>query len=177
MISSTERMRNWRHKNPEKARAAVRRWRAANPEKARAKYRKWLAANPEKARAATNNWRSNNREKVRSTDRIWYARNKDRVNANRRKEYAKNQQERCEKISQKRRERKQKLVDILGGKCADCGYNEFLDALEFDHVRNKTVQIAPLISGGSWERVLEEAQKCELVCANCHRVRTAKRRE
>ncbi|KKM94799.1 hypothetical protein LCGC14_1194780 [marine sediment metagenome] len=156
MTSSTKRMQAWRRKNPEKARVAARRWRAKNLEKARAKCRKWQEENPEKAQAATNNWRSNNREKVRSTDRIWYAR---------------------EKISQKRRERKQKLVDILGGKCADCGYNEFLDALEFDHVRNKTVQIAPLISGGSWERVLEEAQKCELVCANCHRVRTAERRK
>ncbi len=176
MTPSTKRMQAWRRKNPEKARVAARRWRAKNLEKARAKCRKWQEENPEKAQAATNRWRGNNREKVRCTDRIWYARNKDRISIKRRQKYTENKQQHCKEVNQKRREQKQKLVDILGGKCVDCGYDEFLDALEFDHLKDKTAQMARLI-GKSWERALEEAQKCEVVCANCHRVRTATRRK
>lgn len=58
----------------------------------------------------------------------------------------------------------------------DCGYNVRPEALQFDHVGDdKSFNVA----GGrdaSWEKVLEEIEKCEVVCANCHAVRTADRR-
>jgi hypothetical protein len=58
--------------------------------------------------------------------------------------------------------------------CVDCG-EEDLVVLEFDHLRDKTHNVAYLIRCGSWPRVLEEIAKCEVVCANCHRRRTARR--
>ncbi|KKM26834.1 hypothetical protein LCGC14_1580840 [marine sediment metagenome] len=74
--------------------------------------------------------------------------------------------------------RKQKLVDFYGGKCVDCGYDKHLAALEFDHVRGeKDCDIAIMLtSGAGWEALVAEANKCDLVCANCHRVRTSARR-
>lgn len=58
--------------------------------------------------------------------------------------------------------------------CVDCGERDVL-VLEFDHLRDKTHNIAYLIRCGSWERVLAEIAKCEVVCANCHGRRTARR--
>ena len=74
-----------------------------------------------------------------------------------------------------RRRKKQKLVEMFGGKCADCGYGAHWAALQFDHL--DPAQKKFTISGGAgiakeWNTLVEEARKCELVSANCHAVRT-----
>jgi hypothetical protein len=48
--------------------------------------------------------------------------------------------------------------------------------LEFDHLRDKAFDIGRHLSRRSWQSVLGEMAKCEVVCANCHRRRTARRR-
>ena len=59
--------------------------------------------------------------------------------------------------------------------CVDCGE---LDAvvLEFDHLRDKSFDVAQSLPYRSWQSILDEIAKCEVVCANCHRRRTARRR-
>lgn len=48
--------------------------------------------------------------------------------------------------------------------------------MDFDHVSGvKTANISDLLSG-SEERLLAELRFTELVCANCHRLRTQARR-
>ena len=47
--------------------------------------------------------------------------------------------------------------------------------LEFDHLRDKTSNVSYLIGSGQLKRVKQEIAKCEVVCANCHRRRTARR--
>lgn len=73
---------------------------------------------------------------------------------------------------------KAKVEEIkMASGCVDCGYNEHPEALEFDHVRGeKLFNVASGIRK-AWSKVLEEIAKCEVVCANCHRIRTANRRE
>lgn len=78
------------------------------------------------------------------------------------------------------------LVDgiKLARGCADCGYRAHACALQFDHLpgREKRGEVARLASAcfGSFEtrraRLLAEIAKCEVVCANCHAVRTQQRR-
>jgi hypothetical protein len=59
--------------------------------------------------------------------------------------------------------------------CADCGYDKHPEALQFDHVRGrKLFNIATHVTD-RWERLLAEIAKCEVVCANCHSVRTYRR--
>ena len=61
--------------------------------------------------------------------------------------------------------------------CADCGYRAHHIALEFDH-RPGTEKLFNV----SWrtahnaEKVWAEVAKCDVVCANCHQIRTHKRR-
>jgi hypothetical protein len=60
--------------------------------------------------------------------------------------------------------------------CADCGESDPV-VLEFDHVQTgKTANVAKLVYSASVQRILDEIRLCEVVCANCHRRRTANRR-
>lgn len=61
--------------------------------------------------------------------------------------------------------------------CSDCGYKEHPAALDFDHLpgTEKLFNIGTSIATKPLRVVLAEIEKCEVVCANCHRVRTAKR--
>ena len=62
--------------------------------------------------------------------------------------------------------------------CMDCGYNAHPAALEFDHVRGKKeFNIGEQIGNRSRETLWEEIAKCDVVCANCHNIRTAIRRQ
>ncbi len=58
--------------------------------------------------------------------------------------------------------------------CIDCGENDPV-VLEFDHrvPADKFKSVSTMISGHySWRRVLDEIQKCDIRCANCHRRKT-----
>jgi len=63
--------------------------------------------------------------------------------------------------------------------CVDCGYNKHPAALEFDHVNSeeKRFNIGEEVGCLSREELWAEIAKCEVVCANCHAIRTATRRE
>jgi hypothetical protein len=58
--------------------------------------------------------------------------------------------------------------------CIDCGEDDPL-VLEFDHVGEKSFNIAEGLLRRKFETLLAEIAKCEVVCANCHRRRTTRR--
>lgn len=66
-----------------------------------------------------------------------------------------------------------------GRPCTDCGHAFHPVAMHWDHLpgRSKTADLAALARRGSRKRVLDEIAKCELVCANCHAIRSHRRRE
>lgn len=55
--------------------------------------------------------------------------------------------------------------------CIDCGYNAHPAALDFDHVRGEKKRNVSLFST-TQKGLLEEIAKCDVRCANCHRVKT-----
>lgn len=60
--------------------------------------------------------------------------------------------------------------------CVDCGERYPSYVMDFDHVHgDKFANIAHLKTG-SLERLIGEMGKCDIVCANCHRLRTMTRR-
>jgi len=62
--------------------------------------------------------------------------------------------------------------------CSDCGYKEHPAALDFDHLPGhvKRRDISRLLRMHRNTLVVELA-KCEVVCSNCHRVRTWQRNQ
>jgi hypothetical protein len=60
--------------------------------------------------------------------------------------------------------------------CSDCGEVDPV-VLEFDHLRDKAFDVAPALPYRNWSSILAEIEKCDVVCANCHRRRTARRNE
>jgi hypothetical protein len=122
--------------------------------------KKWDAAHPEAIRDKNRRWQVRHR----AWKKEWIRRNHDRVRA----------QERArEKI--KLRERKQALVNAKGGCCCKCGYNKCLAALEFHHRdrASKTFEVSArnilALSQADVPLLFKEAEKCDLLCANCHR--------
>lgn len=63
--------------------------------------------------------------------------------------------------------------------CTDCGGIFHPHAMEFDHIGDDKLTAVAHIVTLCWsvEKLEAEIAKCELVCANCHRVRTWTRRE
>lgn len=66
---------------------------------------------------------------------------------------------------------KKTLVSSKGGKCQICGYSRCLVALDFHHIDESTkkFELSQRDLTRNWKLILEEAGKCLLVCANCHR--------
>ena len=62
--------------------------------------------------------------------------------------------------------------------CMDCGRAFPPECMDYDH-RPGEIKVANVswMKGRRWERVLAEIAKCDLICANCHRIRTKKREE
>jgi cyanophycinase-like exopeptidase len=69
------------------------------------------------------------------------------------------------------------IQDLKSRPCTDCGGYYHYSVMEFDHIgKNKVGSISAMVrDNGSLERIKEEIEKCELVCANCHRLRSFKR--
>ena len=62
--------------------------------------------------------------------------------------------------------------------CRDCGYRAHPAALHFDHLpgSEKVEDIAKLTYMATLAVLMAEIAKCEVVCANCHAIRTVERR-
>ena len=74
-------------------------------------------------------------------------------------------------VANRRKSIRQRLIDYKGGSCVLCGYNRCINALDLHHLDASQKEFG-ISSGGitrSWTRVQAEADKCILVCANCHR--------
>lgn len=100
----------------------------------------------------TKKWYLKNKErlilKARKNNKIYFARNREYINQFK-----------------------------LAKGCIDCGYNLNAVALDFDHLNDKEHNISRMSRlYFSLEAIKKEIEKCEVVCSNCHRVRTEKRR-
>ena len=62
--------------------------------------------------------------------------------------------------------------------CADCANRFPSYVMQFDHrdPSNKKYTVTRMIGRAGRAKILEEAMKCDIVCANCHRARTYLRR-
>jgi hypothetical protein len=115
----------------------------------------------------TQAWRDANPERARKYRTDWYEKNKAAEipkALERKRRYIK----RNAAITRAERERP----------CADCGVTYPYHVMDFDHIGDdKTAGIAAMVQQPVSEKKLrEEIAKCEVVCSNCHRIRTYERR-
>src|SRR5215210_4278981 len=72
---------------------------------------------------------------------------------------------------QRGRQRRRLLIQQKGGRCAACGYSKNQAALAFHHT-DPSIKTFPIdlrsCSNNSLEALLREAEKCQLLCLNCH---------
>ena len=67
--------------------------------------------------------------------------------------------------------RKTEAIEYKGGRCMACGYNKCLSALEFHHrdPKQKDKSITQFSRNKLSKKAKMELDKCDLLCANCHR--------
>lgn len=92
-------------------------------------------------------------------NRDWYLNNKQR-----RKELNKRYQKKLQEFYIKARSKP----------CADCGKQYHWVVMEFDHTGNDKFMNVSLMKKNGYpiERLKEEINKCDLVCSNCHQIRS-----
>jgi len=74
------------------------------------------------------------------------------------------------------KQRREQCIELLGGKCHDCPIED-RRVLEFDHVPERGLKAFNIAKTTmAWPKILVELDKCDLVCANCHRIREWSRR-
>lgn len=81
-----------------------------------------------------------------------------------------------------RRAPRQAIVDAIKAEsgCVDCGLRpKYSQVLEFDHRPDevKLFHISDRMTNGTIEDLLAEIAKCDIVCANCHRIRTVEKNQ
>src|SRR5688500_11327421 len=115
-----------------------------------------------------------NKEKMNAASRAYYAANKERM-----QEYARAKRA-SGTITHKNRLGKLLISDCRKAvPCADCRGSFATQAMDFDHLpgQTKSKNVSLLVSGFSTvTALLVEINKCEVICANCHRLRTFERR-
>jgi hypothetical protein len=85
---------------------------------------------------------------------------------------------RCRKCEVERKKRmrdetKAFVNSLKDQPCADCNQNWPAYVMDFHHrdKQEKIFKISKAIVSMSRERLIEEIEKCDLLCANCHRIR------
>jgi len=91
---------------------------------------------------------------------------RERVKEKNREQFQKHKAKRAETQRQRRQERRQILIEHLGGKCVGCGTTT---DLQFDHIdrTQKEFMISKCLDY-SMKRLLPEVDKCQLLCYSCH---------
>ena len=109
-----------------------------------------------------------NKEQRLKKHKEWRDKNKDKVN----KYYTDDKQKRKDQVTINRTKRKRILIELLGGKCYDCGGTYPTACYDFHHKcpKDKLFTIARKLHR-TVEFLKKEVFKCVLLCANCHRIR------
>lgn len=96
--------------------------------------------------------------------------------------YRKNTSKHCKTVSRstfnKRRKHREITDQIKSVPCKDCNQSFPPYVMDFDHInpKEKEFTICEQLGRYATKRILREIEKCEVVCANCHRIRTHNRR-
>lgn len=93
-----------------------------------------------------------------------YLKNKDKVYIRARRDLSK---------------KKEYLRQVKNNPCVDCTIKYPYYVMDLDHREGeeKDRKVSSMLKSAGWKRFLDECKKCDLVCSNCHRIRTYKRKQ
>jgi hypothetical protein len=90
-----------------------------------------------------------------------------------RKHYQQNKQYYIDKAAESKRVLQDEVRKLKSDTpCIDCKQIYPYYVMDFDHKRDKLDSVSRMTNSGLRKKVYEEIEKCDLVCANCHRIRT-----
>jgi hypothetical protein len=98
---------------------------------------------------------------------------KECVNSYTKQHYVMNKQSYLDKAKRHRMNLSKRVRKLKEKPCADCQVQYPFYVMQFDHLQNKNFNISKLDK--SWTAIQQEILKCDIVCANCHSIRTYKR--
>lgn len=75
----------------------------------------------------------------------------------------------CEHVVRGRLKVRMAIIQYGGGKCQKCGYDKCIGALEFHHLNKDEKDFSIAVRSFNLEKLKKEADKCILLCSNCHR--------
>lgn len=126
----------------------------------------------EKQQQYQNAWRSKNRESVNQKSRERHATNPEFRRASTRR-YRERYPERARESGIRQRQTRREWLAAIKAErgCARCGIAD-PRVLDFHHneAESKELAVSQLVVRASWQAVLDEVAKCEVLCANCHRI-------
>lgn len=128
--------------------------------------------NPEYYKA----YRLANKDKIIKACRTYYKTHRV-AQLTRNKKWRDSNRERFKQINTRRRQKHSAIIRKFKDRpCLDCNQLYPYYVMDFDHrdSKNKSFEVGVNI-GRRIELVIEEIKKCDVVCANCHRMRTFKR--
>jgi len=136
-------------------------------ERDRARSRAWYHANKERSKGLSTRYYREHREE-QNKKRLEYYHRVDKFRPRRIATMARLNKEKNSRL----RARLAQLKDVP---CADCGGRFPSVCMDFDHVRGEKLFLVckPNSIGPALD---EEIKKCDVVCSNCHRIRTHNRR-
>lgn len=76
-------------------------------------------------------------------------------------------------MQNRRRTRRLELLKLLGNSCIKCGCTD-IDLLDIDHINPlyKTIRLSGKGLDGNWEKILNEIKNCQILCKNCHKIKS-----
>lgn len=91
--------------------------------------------------------------------------------------YEENKEFYLERLSRRKALFRRIVAELKLEPCMDCEIIYPPYVMDFDHVRGEKLRNVSNYGGfSSPVKLLEEIEKCDLVCSNCHRIRTHDRR-
>jgi len=118
-------------------------------------------------------YEKNKEELNRKNREKWHNRSEEKIEEQKQKRKGwvdKNREEINKKRQDRKRKHKQYLIEMLGGKCLGCGT---IKNLQFDHIdRTQKLFCVGSSLASKLEKLVEEANKCQLLCEKCHQHKT-----
>lgn len=116
-----------------------------------------------------------NEEEIKEGSRIsarkYYHKNKEKCKENHRKWRARNADYIRNKQKEDKRNRKLEAIEYMGGSCQKCNGEFHPSVYEFHHINPEEKDRDPSkMLSLSKIKLFSELDKCQLLCANCHRL-------